>query len=942
MAEMQALDFFHRANADYLEQLYAEYQRDPMALDHYWQAFFGGFEAGFEQPGRSLDSGSTGNAGGRTREPLDRLTQGVFDLVHSYRELAHCTARLDPLGSERPAHPLLALSESGLSDEDLDHPIQTSSFLGPRAATLRELVAQLEATYCGTIGVETMSITDKAQREWLQERIEGSLNRTQFSAQESRHILELLIRAETFEQFLHAKFVGQKRFSLEGAESLIPLVDTLIEHGAALGAEEMVMGMTHRGRLNVLANIIHKPSEIILSEFEGTPRRQISAGEGDVKYHMGYSHNRVTAKGHKIHCSLSSNPSHLELVDPVIEGMVRAKQERLGDNDRGRVVPVLIHGEAAFTGQGIVSETLGLSELPAYRTGGTIHIIVNNQVGFTATPEQTRFTPYPTDVAKMIQAPIFHVNADDPEAVVHVAQLAIAFRQQFKVDVMIDLWCYRRHGHNETDDPTFTQPMIYGQIEEHPTVTQIYAQRLMREGKLHSGEDEQIRSAERKRLDEALKRARQFKPRQRIMTLGGAWEGLSRAGSDWTARTAVGADVLRRIAELTGQLPRDFSLHRKLKRVLSARTEMAAGERLVDWGCAEMWAVGSLLLEGTGVRLTGQDVERGTFSHRHAVLHDVQNGTRYVPLEHLSENQGRFTITNTILSELGVLGFEYGFSSADPRTLVMWEAQFGDFANGAQTISDQFIASSESKWQRMSGIVLLLPHGYEGQGPEHSSARLERWLQLCAENNLQVCYTTQAAQYFHLLRRQMLRTFRKPLVLLTPKSLLRFEPSFSAIDDFTKGEFRPLIDDPARPDREHVQRLVLCSGRIFFVLQAAREERGADDIALVRIEQLYPFPADELQAVIARYRRAQEVYWVQEEPRNMGAWSFLEPRLRASLPDTCVLSYQGRDEAASPATGSFWAHEMEEKLLIERVFEGMGLPRRAKEFVEGDGSARET
>ncbi|HJS06153.1 MAG TPA: 2-oxoglutarate dehydrogenase E1 component, partial [Pirellulales bacterium] len=674
------------------------------------------------------------------------------------------------------------------------------------------------------------------------------------------------------------------------------------------------------------------------SEFAKTPPSLMPEGEGDVKYHLGFSNNRVTAQGHKVHCSLSSNPSHLELINPVIEGIARAKQERRGDTEHHRVVSILIHGEAAFTGQGIVPETLSLSELPAYRTGGTVHVIVNNQVGFTATPAQTRFTPYPTDVAKMIQAPIFHVNGDDPAAVVHAARLAIAFRQQFKCDVLIDLWCYRRHGHNEADDPTFTQPVMYREIDQHPPVAQIYAEQLVREKQIEGGEVERIKAEVRQRLDQALGLAHGFKPRQRISALGGLWAGLGWAGSDWSARTAVDSDVLRRVTETAARVPAGFHLHRKLNRLLEARAAMAAGTRPVDWSCAELWAIGSLLLEGIGVRLTGQDVERGTFSHRHAVLHDFEHGTRHVPLEHLAEEQGRFTTVNTMLSELAVLGFEYGFSSADPHTLVLWEAQFGDFANGAQPIIDQFIASAEAKWQRMSGIVLLLPHGYEGQGPEHSSARLERFLQLCAQNNLQVCNPTHPAQYFHALRRQMHRSFRKPLVLLTPKSLLRDERSASELTDFTEGSFRPVIDDPAAPDRNRVWRLVLCSGRVFYALQAARKQPKTDGTALVRVEQLYPLPREELQAVLARYRRADEVVWAQEEPRNMGAWSFIEPRLRELLPENGVLSYQGRAEAASPATGSLGLHEVEERALVEKAL-GAGVETRpAKQTSKSDGA----
>ena len=898
---MPPLDILHSGNAEYLEHIAEQLAREAQSPLGPWRNFF-----------EHLDGAPS------------RWAESASDLVHSYRELGHCLSRLDPLGHRHcQSHPLLELGEFGFSDADLDRQVGPGTFVGPTDGTLRDLVARLQATYCGSIGVEYMEISDKEQRTWLQERMERVLNRPSFSADESRRILQWLITAEVFEKYLHAKFTGQKRFSIEGAEALIPLLHTVIEDGAAQGATEFVLGMAHRGRLNVLAHVVNKPYEIILGEFLGGRDEDQPQGEGDVKYHLGYSCNRATAGGQTVHCSLTANPSHLELVDPVIEGLVRAKQERQGDDEHSRVVPVLIHGEAAFTGQGVVPETLSLSELPGYRTGGTIHVIVNNQVGFTAPPSQTRFTPYPTDVAKMIQAPIFHVNADDPEAVVHAARLAISFRQQFKVDVLIDLVCYRRHGHNETDDPTFTQPLLYRLIDEHKPVAELYAGRLVSESKIESDQPQQMHAEVRKRLEEALAVARELKPRQRITALGGLWTGLGWAGEDWSAKTAVSVEMLRRVTDGTSRLPDGFALHRKLKRPMAARADMAAGKRPVDWGCAEQWAIGSLLLEGTAVRMTGQDAERGTFSHRHAVLHDFERGTQYIPLQHLAdgepaEKQGRFTIINTMLSELGVLGFEYGYSSADPHTLVIWEAQFGDFVNGAQPVIDQFIASGEAKWQRMSGIVLLLPHGYEGQGPEHSSARLERFLQLCGQHNLQVCYPTHPAQYFHLLRRQMHCNFRKPLVVMTPKSLLRSAESTSRLEDFTADGFRPVIDDPAKPPRDQVRRVVLCSGRVFFPLAAAREQRQAEDVAIVRIEQLYPFPRQELRELLRAYEQAAEFAWAQEEPQNMGAWTFIKPRL-AELWPGAEWSYAGRPAAASPATGSMRQHQAEERTLIQRA-----------------------
>jgi 2-oxoglutarate dehydrogenase E1 component len=914
-------DFFHRGNGEYLEQLYEQYQRQPESLGREWEAFFAGFEAGYADSQAVAPLPEAKLAESPPSEADVLLLEGAKDMVYSYRELGHFVADLDPLGQRPRTLPLLELDQFGLSPASLDRHAGPGGFLGPTDGMLGGLLSALRQTYCGTFGVEYMDIADKDQREWLQQRLEPTLNQPGFGVAEKRRILSLLTAAETFEQFLHTRYLGQKRFSIEGAESLIPLLDTLIEQGASLGAEEIVMGMAHRGRLNVLAHILNKPYELILSEFEGTAFPQESEGDGDVKYHLGFSHDRVTAEGRNVHCSLSYNPSHLELVDPVIEGIVRAKQERLGDVEHSCVVPILIHGEAAFTGQGIVPETLNLSELQGYRTGGTIHIIVNNQVGFTASPRQTRFTPYPTDVAKMIQAPIFHVNGDDPEAVVHAARLAIAFRQQFKVDVMIDLWCYRRRGHNEADDPTYTQPQMYKKIAELPTVTQRYAERLQQEGSVEADVQTQMVDEVRQRLNQAQELARQRRPQQRVLSLGGAWQGLSRANGDWSAKTAIPQETLQQISARTAQVPEDFSLNPKLKRVFAARSEMAQGTKPIDWGCAEMWAIGSLLLENTPVRLVGQDSERGTFSHRHAALFDFENGNRYVPLQHLSPEQARFTVINTMLSEMAVLGFEYGYSSADPHTLVMWEAQFGDFVNGAQPIIDQFLASAESKWQRMSGLVMLLPHGYEGQGPEHSSARLERFLQLCAENNIQVVYPTEPAQYFHLLRRQMRRNFRKPLVMMSPKSLLRDDRATSSVEDFTDETFHLVIDDPRSPDREEVRRLIFCTGKVFYTLDSARQEREQDEVAIVRIEQLYPFPQEEVQATIAHYPQIQEVCWVQEEPRNMGAWTFIEPRLRELLPLTCGLTYVGRDEAASPAPGNYKMHEAEEQAFIQQALE---------------------
>jgi 2-oxoglutarate dehydrogenase E1 component len=909
------LDFINRANAEYVDGLYQQYLRDPESVDAEWALFFAGFEAGRS----ALPSGNGAGAAPAVASATAERSIGVFDLIHSYRELGHLIADLDPLGHNLGSHPLLEPTEFGFTEADLDRVVECPSYKGCASATVRELIARLRETYSSTLGVEFLHITDKTQRTWLLERMEPALNKPQLSAADRRHVLAMLTAAEGLEQFLHTKYVGQKRFSLEGGESLIPLLDTLIEHAGALGVEEIIMGMPHRGRLNVLANILRKPYEMIFAEFEGTFLRADIQGDGDVKYHLGYARDYVTRSGQKVHVSLASNPSHLEAVDPVVEGIVRAKQHYLGDTERSRVVPVLIHGDAAFTGQGLVAETLALSELDGYRTGGTIHIIINNQIGFTTSPPDYRFTRYPSDVAKIIDAPVFHVNGDDPEAAVQAAQLAIAFRNTFKKDVIIDLVCYRRYGHNEADDPTFTQPVMYQEIAAHPTVRRLYSERLVAAG-VTSADDAAREAAELREIFEAaINYARDFMPRQQVFAFGGAWKGLHWAGDDWSAPTAVPLDTLRRIADGVRAVPDGFALHPKVQRIYDQRAAMLHDGGEVDWACAEMLAFGTLLLEGTKVRLSGQDSGRGTFSHRHAVLRDVHTGARFVPLDHLHADQGRFIIVDSMLSEAAVLGFEYGFSSADPRNLVVWEAQFGDFANGAQVIIDQFIASAESKWQRMSGIVLLLPHGYEGQGPEHSSARLERYLQLCAENNLQVCNLTTPAQYFHALRRQMHRSFRKPLIVMSPKSLLRHRLAVSPPRELSEGSFQLVLPEADPIDPAAVRRVLFCSGKVYYDLLAARRERDVHDIAIIRVEQLYPFPEPEVTAVLAPYQAAREILWVQEEPWNMGAWHDTYRRLRRVIGDGRALGYAGRPAAASPATGSYKVHLAEAAELIDNA-----------------------
>ncbi len=927
-------------NAGYLEDVYRRYLSDRSAVDPQWVELFSQLDG---HAGR--ETGAILHVAPEYRAHGGSPVIGVFDLVHSYRELGHLIADLDPLGGSPREHPLLSLTEFGFTDADLDRVVQCGNFKGCNVATLRELVRSLRETYCGTIGVEYADIAEKEQRDWLQEHMERSANRPELSVEDRQAILAKLIAAEDFERFLHAKYPTQKRFSLEGGDSLIPLLDAMVESLGDSGAQEMVMGMAHRGRLNVLANILAKPLEMLLGEFEGASLPRDIMGDGDVKYHLGFSSDHTTRRGHRLHLSLSSNPSHLEMINPVIEGMVRAKQEIIGDDERRRVVPVLIHGDAAFSGEGIVPETLALSELPAYRTGGTIHVILNNQIGFTTSPGSYRFTPYASDTAKMIRVPVFHVNGDDPEAVVHAARLAVGFRQAFKKDVIIDLVCYRRHGHNELDDPTFTQPEMYKKVANHPTVRQQYEKRLVDSGEVPPELPERIAADLREVLDAALEYSRDFMPRQQVFALGGVWKGLTWAGEDWSADTAVPREVVERVRRVFTAVPEGFHIHPKLQRLMEARARMLEPGGAMDWGCAEALAFGTLLLEGTPVRLSGQDSGRGTFSHRHAVWRDIESGAAYVPLNHIAGDQAEVEIVDSPLSEGAVLGFEYGMSSADPHRLVTWEAQFGDFANVAQVFIDQFIVSAESKWQRMNGIVLLLPHGYEGQGPEHSSARLERFLQLCAENNVQVCNLTTPAQFFHALRRQMHRNFRKPLIVMTPKSLLRHRLATSAPEALTHGTFETVIDETEGLDRAKVRRLLLCSGKVYYTLLEARREREIDEIALIRVEQLYPFPEREIVALLSQYAAVRDVRWVQEEPWNAGAWQFMSLRLRPLLPETHSLSYVGRDEAASPATGIAKVHQKEEAELVNRALARIATGGRAVtvkgELAEAAGGRRD-
>jgi 2-oxoglutarate dehydrogenase E1 component len=908
------LDFVLRANAEYIDQQHARWLAEPGSVPEEWALFFAG-----------VDLGSRRETG--APPPLARSEAGVRSVVHAYREFGHLVARLDPLGGGETHHPFLELPAFGLSDADLDREVGGEPFLGEFGGTLRQLVESLRTTYCGTFAVESMDISDPAQRDWLAERIEVGLNQPRLSAGERVRILRSLLAADGFEQFLHARYTGQKRFSLEGGTSLIPMFESLTLEAGLLGVESLLIGMPHRGRLNFLANIMKKPLEAIFSEFEASYIPEDVQGHGDVKYHLGYSSAVALPNGRGIALSLCYNPSHLEYVNPVVLGSLRARQEVTGDRARTRGVPVLIHGDAAFAGEGIVPETLALSQLPAYATGGTIHVIVNNQVGFTTSPEDSRPTRYPTAIARAVDVPVFHVNGDDPEACVRAMSLALAWRMRFQRDVFIDLVCYRRHGHNEMDDPTFTQPVMYRKIAAHVPASRQYAERLVAEGvldaaaleKIETGIDSGFRAAHRKATSEPQVQGRSVP--------SGLWQGLEWSGDDWTADTRVPRATLEQILHGLTKLPEDFRPHRKIAQLAVDRRRMFLEDRL-DWSLGESLAYGSLLLEGRNVRLAGQDSGRGTFTHRHAMLHDAEDGRQLAPLQHLATEQGRFEVIDTMLSEAAVLGFEYGYSTADPHTLVLWEAQFGDFTNVAQVIVDQFLASGEAKWGRMSGLTLLLPHGYEGQGPEHSSARLERFLELCADDNLQVCNLTTPAQLFHALRRQLHRRFRKPLVIMSPKSLLRHKQAVSPVSEFEHGTFRPVIDD-AQADPARVRRALVVSGKFHYTLLDARAASGRDDVAVVRLEQLYPFPGGELKEALARYSALREVRWVQEEPANMGGWRAMRHRIDGVTPKGADFARISRPSASSPASGYYGLHLQQEQQILAEAFETAGPPSGA-------------
>ncbi len=909
-----------RANLDLVEEYQRRWRDDPDSVDESWRHFFEGYEFGAATPV------PTSSPPPRPAPPsVPRSLEAVPRLVDAYRESGHVLADLDPLGlsPRRQTDEQLELANFGLDEADLDRHFQSE--INPRGrAPLREILDVLRETYCRTVGVEFMHIRDREIRRWLIERMEPTRNEPGFDIKKKRRIIYKLNEAELFETFLHKNFIGQKRFSLEGGEMLIPLLDALIERASGLGTREIVLGMPHRGRLNVLANILHKPYGAIFGEFEGNMPETVG-GDGDVKYHLGFSADHVTQEKRTIHLTLTPNPSHLEVVGPVVEGRTRAKQRRAGDLQRKLGMAILIHGDAAFAGQGIVAETLNLSQLNGYRTGGTIHVVVNNQIGFTTAPRDGRSTRYCTDVAKMIEAPIFHVNGEDPEAVVMVGELAMDFRQTFGRDVVIDMVCYRRHGHNEGDEPSFTQPLMYDNIRKRITVRELYTEKLVAAGEVTSREAETIAETFGEKLAQVLAEVKREGVDPRAVPPGfsaGLWADLTPRFSFEPVETGASYETLKRIVEVAANPPEGFAPNPKLVRILNARRTAVETKGGLDWSTAEALAFGSLLMEGTPVRLSGQDSRRGTFSQRHAVLVDQHTAEEWYPLNHLSADQARFCAYDSMLSEAAVLGFDYGYSLDEPNMLIMWEAQFGDFANGAQAITDQFISSAESKWGRGSGLVMLLPHGYEGQGPEHSSARLERFLQLCAEDNVQVCHPSTPAQYFHMLRRQMRRDFRKPLIVMTPKSLLRRKEAVSPVEALTVGGFKDVYDDPEAP--RGATRLVLCSGKVYYDLAARRAAVGKEkEVAIVRLEQLYPFPAEELKKVLRGYPEVRDRVWAQEESQNMGAWSFVAPRLEELMGSP--FQYVGRDASASPATGSKQVHDREQAELVDAAV-GAAVP----------------
>ncbi|AOZ68469.1 2-oxoglutarate dehydrogenase E1 component [Rhodobacter xanthinilyticus] len=981
--QLHASSFLQGANADYVEQLYANYAADPSSVDASWAAFFaslGDAELDVKhaaqgaswaradwplEPAGDLMGALTGEwpaapakegkaAGDKIKAAAksqgvelseEAVKRAVLDsiralmIIRAYRIRGHLIADIDPLGMrDKTPHPELDPRSYGFTEADMDRPIFIDNVLGMVHASMRQIIDVLIRTYCGTFALQYMHISNPEEAAWLKERIEGYGKEIAFTREGRRAILNKLVEAEGFEKFLHVKYMGTKRFGLDGGEALIPAMEQIIKRGGNLGLKEVVIGMPHRGRLNILANVLSKPYRAIFHEFQGGSYKPDDVdGSGDVKYHLGASADR-TFDGHTVHLSLTANPSHLEAVNPVVLGKVRAKQDQLADEDRTQVLPILLHGDAAFAGQGVVAECLQLSGIKGHRTGGCIHIVVNNQIGFTTAPHFSRTSPYPTDIALMVEAPIFHVNGDDPEAVVHAAKVATEFRQKFHKDVVIDIFCYRRFGHNEGDEPMFTNPQMYKNIKGHKTTLQLYTERLVADGLIPEGEIEDMKAAFQAKLNEDFEAGKQFKP-NKADWLDGRWKHLDREKADYDAGvTPVSPETFAEVGAALTSYPSDFDIHKTVARQLDAKKKMFETGAGFDWATGEALAFGTLLSEGFAVRLSGQDCTRGTFSQRHSGLIDQATEERYYPLNHIKPGQARYEVIDSMLSEYAVLGFEYGYSLAEPNALTLWEAQFGDFANGAQIMFDQFINSGERKWLRMSGLVCLLPHGFEGQGPEHSSARLERFLQLSAEDNWIVANVSTPANYFHILRRQIHRNFRKPLILMTPKSLLRHPLCVSKAEEFTTGSFfrRVMWDDAdvqqkhgnsefrVKPDAE-IKRVVICSGKVYYDLLAERDKRGLEDVYILRLEQFYPFPAHSMVTELSRFKDA-EVIWCQEEPKNQGAWTFVEPNIEWVLSKIDAkhsrARYAGRAASASPATGLASRHKAEQEALVHDALEG--------------------
>ncbi|WP_374089287.1 2-oxoglutarate dehydrogenase E1 component [Methylomicrobium lacus] len=922
------------SNAWFIEDLYERYLKDPESVDPDWRQRFRALQngGGYETPHSPIverfaelalkSQGRLAQLQGFTEESVKKQA-AVARLINHYRVRGHQIANNNPLGAmmPQPQPPDLDPGFYGLSEPDMDTWFDTGILHGVDRLPLREIIANLKEIYCGSIGSEYMHIADTPTRRWLISRMENAKGNLTLDPEKQRWVLKLLTAAEGIEVYLHNKFVGQKRFSLEGGESLIPVLDELIMGCSTRGVNEIVIGMAHRGRLNVLVNILGKSPAQLFDEFAGNWASTPGVSSGDVKYHMGFSSDIDTPTG-PVHLTLAFNPSHLEIINPVVEGSVRARQDRAGIDGKESVIPVLIHGDAAFSGQGIVMETLNMSQTRAFETGGTIHIVINNQIGFTTSnPKDSRSTLYCTDIASMIQAPVFHVNGDDPEAVVFVSKLALDYRMTFKKDVVIDLICYRRLGHNEADEPAATQPMMYKKIRGLKSTRTLYAEKLIAEGVLTAEQAAAMVTDYQRMLDEGLVVSRPLSQNPKY-SYTHQWNHFH--GRDWEVPgdTAVSLDRLRYCNDRMLRLPAGFELHARVAKVMDNRRKMAAGALPLDWGFAENMAYATLLMEKYHVRLTGQDVGRGTFVHRHAVLHNQQKREEYIPLRHLDKDQGRADIYDSLLSEAGVLGFEYGYSTTMPNTLTIWEAQFGDFANGAQVLIDQFISSGETKWGRLCGLVLLLPHGFEGQGPEHSSARLERYLQLCAEHNMQVCTPTTPAQIFHLLRRQMVRPYRKPLIVMSPKSLLRHKLAVSTLEDLTGGHFQTIIGEVDDIDPNKVTRFVLCAGKVYYDLLEARREAGLQHVAIARIEQLYPFPNDQFKAELAKYPNLKEFVWCQEEPKNQGVWYQSNHHFHDNLAPHIRVSYSGREASAAPAVGSFYVHIKQQKAVVDSALYG--------------------